>query len=108
MNEELRSKQSEPQESEDLRKYAERVLIALRLLRVGSDVTAAISALAAPKESTLPRTQSLWEAVELLRKANAELASALSVALDDFEKTTAQSVQGLDDRNQSIGSSRHV
>jgi hypothetical protein len=98
MNEELRCKPSEPQQSEGLTRCADRVLIALRLLRVGSNVTAAISALEAPKESTLPRIQSLWEAAELLRKANAELASALSVALDYFEKSTAQSVQGLDDR----------
>jgi hypothetical protein len=90
MNEEFRCKPSEPQQSEGLRKCAERVLIALRLLRVGSGVNAAISALEASKESTLPRTQSPWEAVELLTKANAELALVLSVALDALEKSTAQ------------------
>jgi hypothetical protein len=100
MNEELRSKPSEPRPSEGLRRCAERVLIALRLLRVGSNVTAAISALETPKESTLPRTQSVWEAVELLGKANAELASALRVALDYFEKSTARPDQGLEDLNQ--------
>jgi hypothetical protein len=96
MNEELRCKPSEPQQNESLRRCAERVLIALRLLRVGSHVTAAISALQAPKELTLLRTRSLWEAVELLRKANTELASALGVVLDYFEKSTVEPDQGLE------------
>jgi hypothetical protein len=80
-----------PSEPFQLRRYAERVLITLRLLRVSSNVTAAIAVLESPKELTLSRTQSLWEAVELLTIANNELASALSVALDYLEKNTAQS-----------------
>ena len=107
MDEQLLCKPSEPQHNEgdfQLRRCAERVLMTLRLLRVGSDVTAAISALEAPKKFTLSRTQSLWEAVELLRKANMELASALSVALDCLEKSTGQPGQKLEDCNQSIGS----
>ena len=88
MDEEFRCKPSEPLQ---LRRCANRVLITLRLLRVSSNVTAAISALEAPKELTLSRTQSLWEAVELLTVANKELASALSVALDYLEEGTAQS-----------------
>jgi hypothetical protein len=86
MDDQHRCKPSELQ----LRRCAERVLIALRLLRVSSDVTAAISTLEAPKEFTLSRTQSLWEVLELVREANKELASALSVALDYLEKNTTR------------------
>jgi hypothetical protein len=99
MDDQLSCKSSEPLQ---LRRCAERVLIALRLLRVGSDVTAAISALEAPKEITLSRTQSLWEAVEFVREANKELASALSVALDYLEKSTTQPGQELENRNKLI------
>jgi hypothetical protein len=88
MDRQYRCKPSEPLK---LRSYAARVLISLSLLRVSSNVTAAISALEAPEESTFSGTQSLWEAVELLKIANNELASALSVALDDLEEGTAQS-----------------
>ena len=88
MDEDLRCNPAEPLQ---LRRCAEQILITLRLLRVSSNVTAAISALEAPKELTLSRTQSLWEAVELLTVANKELASALTVALDGLEKGSAQS-----------------
>jgi len=88
MNEHLRCKPSEPLQ---LRRCAERILITLRLLRVSSNLTAAISILEAPDNLTFSETPPLLEAVELLTIANNEFASALKVALDDLEKGATQS-----------------